>query len=83
MVIEATLCQESEPPDTVGAVGSVRSMRAVDPAVAEEGVQALVLPAPSSERYCTRVSPSAVMSTEAPAVALDQMAPPSVEVRCS
>ncbi len=83
MVIEATLCQAREPPETVGALGSVRSMRAVEPAVAEAGVQADVLPALSMLRYCTRVSPSAVMSTEAPAVALDQVVPPSSEVRYS
>ena len=72
IVIEATFCQLSEPPETVGAVGSVRSMRAVEPAVAEAGVQAEVLPALSMLRYWTSVSPSAVTFTEAPAVALDQ-----------
>ena len=81
IVIDATLCQESEPPETVGAVGIVRSMRAVEPAVADEGVQAEVLPALSRLRYCTSVSPSAVMLTEAPAVAPLQLDPPLVEVR--
>ena len=45
MVMLATFCQLSDPPDTVGAVGLVRSRRTVDPAVAEDGVQAEVLPA--------------------------------------
>ena len=42
-----------------------------------------VLPATSIERYWTSVSPSAVMVTEAPAVAVPQVDPPSVEVRYS
>ncbi len=82
-VMLATLCQAGEPPLAVGAVGSVRSMRAVEPAVAEEGVQADVLPAPSMLRYCTSVSPSAVMFTLEPVAGALQVVPPSSEVRCS
>ena len=80
-VTEATFCQARLPPLTVGPVGAVRSMRAVEPAVAEAGVQAEVLPAPSTDRNWTRVSPSAVTFAELPLVAPVHEDPPSVEAR--
>jgi hypothetical protein len=63
--------------------GGPRSIRTVDPAVAVAGVHAEALPASSTERNWTRVSPSAVMVTDAPAAAALQVVPPSVLVRCS
>ena len=83
IVMPATLCQESEPPETVERSGSSGRCGRWSRRWPRPGVQAEVLPAPSIERYCTSVSPSAVMLTEAPAVALDQLDPPLVEVRYS
>ena len=57
--MDATDCQLDDPPATPGSVGVVRSSLTVDPAVAEAGVQADVLPAPSMDWNCTRVVPSA------------------------
>ena len=65
----------------MGSVGGVRSSRAVASAVPAAGAHAPTLPAPSMARNCTSVSPSAVMITELPSVALVQLAPPSPEVR--
>ena len=73
----ADACQADEPPTTLGADGSVRSIRTVAP------IHADVLPAPSTACSWTRVSPCAETVTVAPALAADQVAPPSVEVRCS
>ena len=44
-------------------------------------VQAEALPTASTDRNCTSVGPSAETVTAAPAVAADQVAPPSAEVR--
>ena len=56
MVTEAAFVQLSEPPLTVGSLGSVRSMRTV-----AVGDQAETLPALSTVADCTSVSPSAEM----------------------
>ena len=58
-VAEATLCQASEPPVTAGAAGPLRSMRTVLVASGVDGAQAETLPAASTLRNCTSVSPSA------------------------
>jgi len=78
-----TLCQDDEPPLTSGLVGSVRSSRTVLAAVGLAGSHADALPALSTARNCTSVSPSAVTSTLVPVAGTDQLAPPSVEVRYS
>ena len=75
MVTEAALVQLSEPPLTLGSVGSVRSRRTV-----AVGDQAEVLPAPSTAADCTSVSPSAETVSVAPEAAGDQLAPASLEV---
>ena len=81
---EATLFQAAElPVVAVGALGAVRSRRAVLPALAAAGAQAEVLPALSRERNCTIVWPSALISTELPLVLPDQVVPPLVDVRYS
>ena len=80
-VSEACDSQLSEPPLTVGALGSVRSMLTVLPAVAVAGAQAELLPALSSARNWTSVCPVVLMTRVAPAVAADQVVPPLVEVR--
>ena len=67
-VIDGTDCQLDEPPATVGSVGFERSSFTVDPAVADDGVQADVLPAPSMDWNCTSVVPSALIGADAPAV---------------
>src|SRR5205814_5085005 len=77
MSSEATLCQAEEPPETVGADGSVRSIRTA--ACVHADVR-LVL---SIERNSTSVSPSAATTSAAPATGADQVAPPSVELRYS
>jgi hypothetical protein len=80
IVTEATLCHDSDPPETVGAVGAVRFSRTVFSAPFVAGAQSEVFPAVSTARNRTRVSPSAVMVSLDPVVALDQVVPPSVEV---
>ena len=80
-VVWATHFHAFEPPATEGAVGSARSMRAVAAAVPTAGAHAERSPETSTARNWTSVSPFAVTSTEAPAVAPDQDAPPSVDVR--
>ena len=80
-VTEATFCQVSEPPATVGAVGSVRSRRTVPPGKLLVGYQVEMLPAPSTARNWSSVSPSAVIAAGLPDVADPQVVPPSVEVR--
>ena len=70
-----------EPPLTAGVVGRPRSMRAVAAAVPAAGAQAERSPETSTARNWTSVSPFAVTSTDAPADAPDQDAPPSVDVR--
>src|SRR5436190_3334543 len=72
---EATFCHDSEPPDTVGVPGAVRSIRATPCTHAD------VLPAPSTARNSTSVSPSAVTESDPPAAAADHVTPASVEVR--
>src|SRR5215471_9312841 len=79
--IEGTLCHDDEPPLTLGAVGFVRSRRTVSDAPGLAGTHADVLPALSTDRNCTRVSPSALMVSALPLVGADQVVPPSVEVR--
>ena len=77
IVTVATFCQVSEPPETVGAVGAVRSILAVACTHAER------LPAASTERYSTSVSPSAETVSDEPATGEDQVDPASVDVRYS
>ena len=83
IVVDAWLSHDSDPPATVGALGLVRSRRTVLVAPEVVGVQEDVLPALSIERYWTSVSPSALITTEAPEVAVPQLTPASVEVRYS
>ncbi len=77
-VIDAALDQASDPPDTPGAAGAVRSMFAVDPAVT--AVQAEAVPRLSTLRNSTIVTPSAPTVTDGPADGADHVAPPSVEL---
>ena len=56
-------------------------LRRALPAVEVAGAQGPVLPALSTPRNCTRVSPSALMVAVDPAVADPQVEPPSVLVR--
>ncbi len=63
--------------------GAVRSMRTLPSLPTVAGDQALALPAESVARNCTRVTPSALTSTDAPATGVDQLEPLSVEVRWS
>ena len=70
----ATFCQVRDPPETVGAVGAVRSMRTVAWVVAETN------PATSSAANRTKVWPCALTVTLAPAVAADQVTPLSTDV---
>jgi hypothetical protein len=84
IVTEATLCHDSDPPETVGAVGAVRFKRTVLPEVGVAGPQPEVWPNPSTAWNCTSVSPSAVMVIPSAAVVevpADHVLPPSVEVR--
>ena len=78
---DATACHDTDPPDTVGTDGAVRSSRTVD--AADTAVQAEAFPAVSTARASTSVSPSADTATVAPEAAAPQVAPPSVETRCS
>src|SRR5437870_48786 len=80
---DATLCQPSEPPPIVGALGCVRSMRAVLLAPTTAGAHDEALPERSSARNCTTVSPSAEAAIDPPAVGASQVVPPSVDVRYS
>jgi len=79
-VAEAAADQPPVPPATTGAVGGVVSILTVLPAPADEGVHAETLPALSMERIWTSVVPSALIVAGA-ATALDQVLPPSIEVR--
>ena len=74
---EASARQDVEPPVTVGAVGSVRSIRSVACTQFERR------PTPSIARNCTSVWPSAVADLDVPEVIDDQVVPPSVDVRYS
>ncbi len=56
-------------------------MRAVLCEVEPFGAQAPMLPAASTARNCTSVSPSAVMFTDEPASGPDHVVPPLVDVR--
>ncbi len=66
----------SEPPATVGTLGAVRSSWTL------VCTQADAWPATSSAWSRTSVVPSALTETDAPAVAADQVAPPSADVSC-
>ncbi len=76
-----TFCQVSDPPDTVGVLGAVRSIRTVFAWPADAGAQLDVLPAASTVWNWAIVSPSVVTVTDAPAEVGDQVTPPSVDVR--
>jgi hypothetical protein len=80
-VADAAADQLGDPPETVGAGGTVRSRLAIDAAVS--GVQADVLPALSTLRSSTSVEPSASTTTDPPDIGADQELPPLVDVRCS
>src|SRR5439155_19953906 len=80
---KATFCQVSAPPDTTGVVGAERSMCTVLLAPTTAGAHVEGLPERSSARNCTTVSPSADTASDAPAVGLSQVVPPSVDVRYS
>jgi hypothetical protein len=73
----------SDPPLTVGRLGTVRSSFTVlvEPAVV--GSHADTLPALSTERNWTMVVPSAVMTAEGPATVAPQVEPLLVDVRYS
>ena len=66
---------------TVGAAGSVRSMRTVLPESGTLGTHGEVKPATSVERNWTSVSPCAVIVAAAPGCALLHVVPPSADVR--
>ena len=67
---------------TAGAAGPLRSIRTVLVASGAAGAQAETLPATSTLRSCTRVSPSAVTDGGTrPAVGASHVTPPLVEVR--
>jgi hypothetical protein len=78
---EAVFCHELEPPETVGAVGAVRSMRAVLAEPAAAGAQFDARPEVSTARNCTSVWPAVLTVTLPPVVAADHVTPPSVELR--
>ena len=73
----------SDPPLTVGRLGAVRSSFTVllEPAVV--GSHDDTLPALSTERNCTMVVPSAVITADAPAVVAPHVEPLFVDVRYS
>ena len=75
---EASACQEVEPPVTVGAVGSVRSIRSVACTQFERRPSAVDRPE-LHQRLALGASPTST----APAVTDDQVVPPSVDVRYS
>ena len=80
MVTLETFCQADEPPVTVGAVGTARSMRTVL-ARLRAGVQAEARPELSVARNCTSVWPGDAMVTLVPPCGAVQVVPPSVDVR--
>ena len=80
-VSDATLCHDSEPPDSAGALGPVRSSLTVLAAPATAGDHAELLPEVSVLRSCTMVVPSAATTADAPVIVADQVTPPSVDVR--
>ena len=80
-VVCATLCQNSEPPAMVGSVGPERSIRAVLEGVAPDGTHGVALPAMSSARNCTSVSPSVATTSLEPAIGVDQVEPPLCDSR--
>src|SRR6476619_6042958 len=75
------VCQLALEPLTVGTVGGVPSIRTVLPSTGEDGAQDETCPRMSFARNWTSVSPSADTLTDEPAVAGDQLEPPSVAVR--
>ncbi len=82
-VTDPTLCQAADPPPTAGVLGATASIRTVPAAAPGAGAQEERLPPPSTERNCTRVSPSADTVTSSPAAGVLHVSPPSAEVRCS
>ena len=80
-VIEVAPDQASDPPETLGAAGAVRSMLAVDPTVT--AVQADAVPRLSTLRNSTVVEASALTVTDGPDTGADHVDPPSVDVRDS
>ena len=80
---DTVLCREQfvapPPPVTVGALGAVRSIRAVFVAPFTLGVHADTLPALSTDRNCTSVCPSFTTVKLLPATAADQVEPPFVD----
>src|SRR5438046_996505 len=72
IVTEATFCHVVDPPETVGAVGAVRSRRTVFDAPATAGAQLDTKPAASTARNCTSVSPWALITAGLPLVAAPQ-----------
>src|SRR5437870_434839 len=76
-------CQDAEPPVTFGGAGAVWSSLTVLAAVADDGAHCDTKPMPSTDRNCTRVTPSALMVAVAPGPAADHVAPLSIDVRYS
>ena len=70
----ATFCQPASAPESDGAAGAVRSMRAVPV------TQLLVRPEASNARKRTNVSPSAVTVRVPDVDVAPQVRPPSVEI---
>src|SRR4051794_13959092 len=83
MPTPGTDCHASEPPDTVGALGALRSSRAVFSGPGAAGAHGEALPAPSSARYWTSVEPSALIVAAPPATGADHVDPASLEARYS
>ena len=82
IVTEATFCQLSEPPVSVGAVGAVRSSRTVLAAVGLAGNQADVKPAASTRAELDdRLALRADRGGARRCAGVPQVAPPSVDVR--
>ena len=83
--VDAALSHAEEPPLTFGTLGAVWSSRTVFAAPDVAGAHAETLPAASTARNCTSVSPSfGTLSDPGPGeLAGVQVVPPSVEVRDS
>jgi hypothetical protein len=82
-VTPAAFVHDSDPPETMGMVGALRSIRAVSAAAGVPGAHAETLPAPSTLRNSTSVSPWAVTSSQAPDDGDVHVWPPSADVRYS
>ena len=81
-VSEATFCHAVEPPETVGAVGTVLSMRTVLVASATAGTHAETLLALSIARNCVIVSPTVLTVAGLPWTSVVHVVPPLLDVRC-